>query len=93
MLKIRNEEKVPPPLEFEKYEAETFMKYLLSLQNTKTGKRLGLSAYCNRRSALFHLFRIFGKVQSNEFKLRLATMFRGFKRKLAIELKGGDGAI
>ena len=93
MLKIQKEEKVPPPLEFEKYKAKAFMKYLPPLQNTKTGKRLGLSAYCNRCSALFHLFRIFGKVQSNEFKLRLATMFRGFKRKLAIELQDGDGRI
>ena len=69
------------------------MKYLLSLQNTKIGKRLGLSSYCNCCSALFRLFQIFGKVQSDKFKLRLAEIFRGFKRKFAIELQDGDGII
>lgn len=92
MLEIQNESKVPPPLDFDNFEAEHFMKYLLSLQG-KNGKRLGLSAYCNRRSALFHLFRIYGKVQGNEFKLKLATMFRGLKRKIAIELQEGEGRI
>ncbi len=42
---------------------------------------------------LFHLFQIFDKVQGNEFKLKIATMFRGFKRKVAIELQDGDGKI
>ena len=93
MLSIRNETKVPPPLKFEEYDPEYFLKYLLSLQNLKNRRRLGLAAYCGRRSALFHLFRIFGKVQSNEFKLKLGTLFKGLKRQIAFELQQGKGRI
>ena len=39
----------------------------------------------------FSFFRICGKVQGNEMKLKIATMFRELKRKIAIEVQEGEG--
>lgn len=81
-----------PPLDFGSYSAQHFMKYLLSLQ-TKDGERLGLSSYNSRRSALFHLFRKYGAKQESKFGEELAILFRGLKRKIAVEKQDGDGRI
>ena len=42
---------------------------------------------------IFHLFRIYSKVQGNEFKLKLATTLRGLERKISIEAQEGEGRI
>lgn len=81
-----------PPIRFEKYNAKLFMKYLLSLQDGKK-RRLGIASYRNRRSAVFHLFRMYDYKQDDSFKLELATLFRGLKRRVTIEKQQGDGRI
>ena len=81
-----------PPLDIENYTAKQFMKYLLSLE-TKDGKRLGLSSYNSRRSALFNLFQFYSKKQNEDFMSKLAVMFRGLKRKIALEKQEGEGRI
>ena len=61
MLNIQNMSQAQQPLELKNYEAENFMKYLLSL-HTENEKRSGLSAYYKCHLALFHLFRIYSRV-------------------------------
>ena len=47
-----------PPIDFTNYPARHFIKYLLSLRSG-TGQRLSTASYNNKRSALFHLFRMY----------------------------------
>ena len=59
----------------------------------KDGTRLSKPSYYSMRSALFHLYRIFGKTQSNEFQKELTTLFKGFLRTVAQEVQNGRGKI
>ena len=63
---IRRSDEECPPIEFEKYKPEHFMKYLLSLE--MNGKRLSASAYNGRRSALNHLYTIYNKKTKYRFQ-------------------------
>ena len=81
-----------PPIMFENYCPKLFMRYLLSLQDNNQ-RRLGIASYRNRRSALFHLFRMYNFQQTTEFKLELNILFRGLKRKVTIEKQSGEGRI
>ena len=47
-----------PPINFKTYEAKHFKKYLLSLDKN-CGRRLNIPSYCNERSTLSQLFRIY----------------------------------
>ena len=60
---------------------------------TKDGTRLSKASYYSMRTALFHLYRIFGKTQSNKFQKELTTLFKGFLRTVAQELQHGNGKI
>ena len=72
--------------------AERFMQYVMSLQHTRNGGYLSKSAYGNKRSALFHLFRAHNKVGFPEsFRLRLGNLYRGFFRELQ-QYRGGGTA-
>jgi len=63
------------------------------LCKSKDGTRLSKSSYYAMQSALFHLYRIFGKTQSNKFQKELTTLFKGFLRTLAQEVQNGRGKI
>ena len=60
---------------------------------TKDGTRLCKASYYSMRTALFHLYRIFGKTQSNKFQKELTTLFKGFMRTVAQEVQYGNGKI
>ena len=58
-----------------------FMGYISSLRNQRTGRMLSKSSYGNKRSALFHLFRLQNKVGfTEEFNMELGNLYRGFNR-------------
>ena len=84
-----------PPIDFGTYEAKDFMTYILSLQRIKgdSGKRLSIASYCNHRSALFHLYRMYGKKQSDTFFADLSILLKGLKRKISLEKQNGIGRI
>ena len=81
-----------PPINLQEYSAKHFIKYLISLRSAK-GERLSSSSYSNKRSALFHMFRMYAVKQSAQFDLELTTMFKGLKRQLAKEKQHGKGKI
>lgn len=58
-----------------------FMGYISGLRNQNTGQMLSKSLYGNKRSALFHLFRLQNKVGlTEEFNMELGNLYRGFNR-------------
>ena len=60
-----------------------FLEYVMTLRHHRHGGYLGKSAYGNKRSALFHLFRLHNKSGfPDHFKLELNNLFRGFYRRL-----------
>ena len=54
---------------------------------------MGIATYCNHRSALFHLYSMYGKKQSESFVADLAILLKGLKRKIASEKQSGNGRI
>ena len=80
------------PILFDALGADEFMAYLLNCQNTN-GSYLSYSAYNNKRAALFHLFRVYGKRQSQEFRDTIRTEMQGLKRSIAHKRSAGVGWI
>ena len=78
-----------PPINFETYEAKHFMKSL----GNNCGRRLSIASYCNKCSALSHLFRLYETKLSKKILPELGTMFKGLKRKVALEQQAGKGRI
>ena len=81
-----------PPIDFPNYPVRHFIKYCLSLRSSK-GQRLSTASYNNKRSALFHLFRMYSVKQSDQFLLELTTLMKGLKREIAEEKQHGNGKI
>ena len=92
---LKNTKETAPPIDFDTYQAKDFMTYMLSLQRMKgdSEKRLGIGTYCNHRSALFHLYRMYGKKQSEAFGTDLTILLKGLKRKITSEQQSGNGRI
>ena len=85
-------DKKAPPLDFEQYSAKEFMIYLLSLR--KNNKRmLSNATYANARSALFHLYRLYDRKQSENFVNELSMLLRGLRRKITKKKQAGEGNI
>ena len=89
---LRRADENCPPIDFETYEPAHFFKYLLALENSD-GKRFGASTYNSRRSALHHLYTLYGKKQTTEFKEDMGLLFKSFKRRITEEKQDGDGRI
>ena len=80
------------PVKLELITGQRFLCYLLSIRSaTKT--RLSNSSYGNKRAALFHLFRSFHVMQSNDLQQKLKMAMQGLMREVAIETQRGDGRI
>ena len=80
---LLREAEVHPIVELEAITAESFMGYVMTLRNQRTNSYLSKSAYGNKRSALFHLYRTHNKIGFPEqFRLRLGNLYRGFFREL-----------
>ena len=92
---LKNTKQTAPPIDFDTYQAADFMKYMLSLKRMKgdSEKRLGIGTYFNHRSALYHLYRMYDKKQSEAFGADLTIMLKGLKRKLSSETQSGKGRI
>ena len=89
---LRKADETCPPIDFKTYSAKEFMMYLLSLE-TKNKKRLSSSSYSGKRSAYFHLCRIYSANQNEEFINQITILFKGLKRRIAREKQDGDGKI
>lgn len=60
-----------------------YMDYILSITGSGTVQYLSKSSYGNKRSALFHLFRMHNRTgYGAQFGLELTNLFRGFFRSL-----------
>ena len=80
---LLREAEVHPIVELEAVTAESFMGYVMTLRNQRSNSYLSKSAYGNKRSALFHLYRTHNKIGFPEqFRLRLGNLYRGFFREL-----------
>ena len=89
---LLREAELAPLVHLDAITAERFMQYVMSLRHTRNGGYLSKSAYGNKRSALFHLFRAHNKVGFPEsFRLRLGNLYRGFFRELQ-QHRGGATA-
>ena len=62
------------------------------LQNSD-GKRFGASTYNSQCSAQHHLYTLYGKKQTTEFKEDMGLLFKSFKRRITEEKQDGDGRI
>ena len=60
---------------------------------TRNGTRLSKSGYYSKRAGLFHLYRIYGKKQTEEFQEDMKGLFKGFLRTVAQEVQNGQGRI
>jgi hypothetical protein len=85
-------DKKAPPLDFEQFSVKEFMIYLLSLR--KNNKRmLSNATYANARSALFHLYRLYDRKQSENLVNELSMLLRGLRRKKTKQKQAGEGNI
>ena len=89
---VRRADENCPPIDFDSYKPSHFLRYLLALQ-TSEGKRFGPSTYNSRRSSLHHLFTIYNKKQTKEFKEELSLLFKSLRRRITEEKQEGDGRI
>lgn len=61
-----------------------FMDYILSLTGNGNQRYLSKSSYGNKRSSLFHLFRMHNRVgYSAHFRLELSNLYKGLYRSIA----------
>ena len=65
---------------------------MLALENPD-GKRFGASTYNSQRSALHHLYTLYGKKETTEFKEGMGLLFKSFKRRIIEEKQDGDGQV
>lgn len=81
--------KETPLLDLKNVTTKLFMTYLITLKNRTTNTFYGRSAYNQRRSALFHLFRLHNNVGFDPiFKLRLCHLYTGWFRWLSKKGRG-----
>jgi hypothetical protein len=79
---LRNAGDVPLIVEDE-ITPRLYMEYIAGLRNNRSRGYLSASAYGVKRSALFHLYRAHnGRGFSDQFRMQLANLFRGFFRVL-----------
>ena len=79
-----------PPMDFKMYTAKDFMIYLLSLRSKKK-TRLSPASYNGKRSSYFHLCRMYGVKQSDEFMQQITVLFKVLKRRIRKEKQDGEG--
>jgi hypothetical protein len=72
-----------PVVQVSEITASRYMDFVLSITGKGNIRYLSKSAYGNKRSALFHLFRLHNRVGYNDsFKVELTNLFRGFYRTI-----------
>ena len=52
-----------------------------------------MASCSNKRSALFHIFRMYSLKQNEQFTMELKLMYKGFKRQIAKEKENGNSKI
>ena len=60
---------------------------------TRNGTRLSKAGYYSKRAGLFHLYRLYGIKQTQDFQDGMRTLFKGFLRTVALEVQNGQGRI
>ena len=73
-----------PPIDVKLYTAKDLLIYLLSL-GTKKNTRLSLASYNGKHSSYFHLCRMYGVKQNEDFMRQITVLFKGLKRSIAKE--------
>jgi len=81
------------PVKLELITGHRFLRYLLSLRNSRTNSCLSHASYQAKRAALFHLFRSFNVRQPDDLQNQLKTAMKGVRRMVAVEKQNGDGRI
>ncbi|ETI38291.1 hypothetical protein F443_15947 [Phytophthora nicotianae P1569] len=69
-------------IQYEQHRATDFEGFLLSLKSRNGGKP-GISVYNSFRSALFHLYRGYGRSMDVDFAADVTLFFKGLKRETA----------
>ena len=81
-----------PPIDFKLYTAKNLLIYFLSLR-TKKNTRLSSVSYNGKCSSYFHLCRMYGAKQDEEFIGQITVLFTGLKRSIAKEKQDCEGKI
>jgi hypothetical protein len=81
-----------PPILFEALTANDFLTWVVSLRKAD-GTSLSYPSYNSHRSALFNLFRNFGKVTSKIQESEIQTLFKGLKRTVAQTIARGEAEV
>ena len=68
------------------------MLYFMACQ-TKNRTRLSKADYNSKQAGLYHLYWLYGRVQSKEFQEQFKVIFKGFLRTVAEEVQNGNGRI
>ena len=77
-----------PPLKFEKFVANDFLKWIVSLEKTD-GKKPGSSTVSTHRSAVVFLFSEFKAVMSLALQTELKDLYKGLKKQIAQQISNG----
>ena len=69
-----------------------FILYLMACQ-TKNGTRLSKAGYYSKQAGLYHLYWLYGRVQTQEFQEQFKVIFKAFLITVAEEVQNGNGRI
>ena len=67
-----------------------FILYLMVCQ-AKNGIRLSKAGYHSKQAGLYHLYWLYGRVQTKEFQEQFKVILEGFLRTVAKEVQNGKG--
>ncbi len=82
----------PAPVVFENVTANDVQLWMTSLRK-RSGEPAGKSTYGTSRSAVLHLFRMYGVLMDPAVASRLTVWFKGLKRELADRAARGEGKV
>jgi len=94
VIKLLNN--VPPrcPIaNWEALEVDDIRRWLIQLCPSNSARTLSKATYSSARSAIYHLYRMFGRVQPASFDNALETFFKGMKRQIAEQQSRGERPI
>ena len=88
LIHLRSSSEVPL-LVLDRVTPKIFMQYLIKVKNRTNNSLLGRSAYNQRQSALFHVFRLHNNIGFEPtFKLKLGHLYAGWFRYLSQKGRG-----
>lgn len=86
LSRLRDPDPDNPPINFSTFAVETFLTWILSLRNSKTGHPLSFSTLAGHRASLRNLFKEYRITMSSEFSQQLDQTYTGKRKIMAREV-------